>query len=252
MAIKTYITNAGRNLLAKSLARGFAVSFVAAEIGTGSAGTDQQIQAYSHLVEKFADAVMGGRNYENQAVCKFAVQYTTSDLQETVFITEIGIYATDPDDGKILFSYTTFGEDADRLFPNSEASIYRVYDVTVVFSAGSGVSVTIDPTALIKANSASTEPTAGKLLYVNAQGKLPASITGDAGSVGGHAAEDFAAVEHRHDNATSAKDGFLSKEDKAAHDTLVQRVNQDLKTTATPSFAGLNLNNGYIDGALFR
>lgn len=64
--------------------------------------------------------------------------------------------------------------------------------------------------------------------------------------------QDFSQVGHTHDNATSLADGFMAKEDKAAHDTLVQRVNQDLKTTATPSFAGLNLNNGYIDGALFR
>ena len=40
MAIKTYITTNGRNLLAKALAQGFAIQFVAAELGTGTAGTD--------------------------------------------------------------------------------------------------------------------------------------------------------------------------------------------------------------------
>lgn len=251
MAIKTYITTDGRNLLAKSLARGFAVPFVAAEIGTGNAGTAEQIQGYTHLVNKFADAVMGGRNYEGSATCKFSVQYTTSELQTTVYITEIGIYATDPDNGKILFSYTTFGEDADRLFPNSEASIYRVYDVTVLFSAGSGVTVTIDPTALLKANAASATPTAGKLLYVDEDGKLPVDITGDSGTLGGHPSSYFAPADHTHSVATSSANGFMSKEDKAAHDTLVSCVNQGVKTTDTPTFAGMTVN-GYIDGALFR
>lgn len=251
MAIKTYITNRGRDLLAKSLARGFAISFVAAELGTGTAGTDQQIMAYNSLVAKFADAVMGGRNYEGSATCKFAIQYATSGITQTVYIKEIGIYATDPDDGKILFSYTTFGSDADRLFPNSESSIYRVYDVTVLFSAGSGVSVTIDPSALIKSTSASETPVAGKLLYVNADGKLPADITGSAAKLGGKLPSEYAASDHRHNNATSSSDGFMSKEDKEKHDEMAGRINQSVKTDAAPTFAGLTVN-GFIEGATFH
>ena len=240
MAIKTYITTKGRNLLAKALAQGFAIQFTAAEIGTGAAGTDEQIVAYTGLVNKFADAVMGGRNYEGNATCKFAIQYTTSGLTQTVFITEIGIYATDPDDGKILFSYTTFGQDADRLFPNSEASIYRVYDVTVLFSAGSGgLTVTIDPTALMKAN------------HVGSDGKLHADITGDANTLDGHDSEYFATADHIHSVATQLAAGFESATDKTNLDTLTERVNQDLKTNASPTFAGLTVN-GYIEGAVFH
>ena len=252
MAIKTYITNAGRNLLAKSLARGFAIQFTAAEIGEGDAGSASEIVAYTGLVDKFDDAVMGGRNYEGNATCKFAIQYTTSGLTETVFITEIGIYATDPDNGKILFSYTTFGTDADRLFPNSEASIYRVYDVTVLFAAGSGgVTVTIDPTALMKANQASDSPVAGKLLYVGSDGKMHVSITGDADTLDGKHASQFSASGHTHANATTSQAGFESAADKAALDTVSGRVNQDLKTNASPTFAGLTVN-GYIEGAVFH
>ena len=251
MAIKTYITNRGRNLLAKALAGGFAVSFVAAELGTGTAGTDEQIMAYNSLVSKFDNAVMGGRNYEGSATCKFAIQYATSGITQTVYITEIGIYATDPDDGKILFSYTTFGTDADRLFPNSESSIYRVYDVTVLFSAGSGVSVTIDPTALIKATSASDTPVAGKLLYVGQDCKMHVDITGSAAQLGGKNPNEYASADHRHNNATASADGFMSKEDKATHDEMAGRINQSVKTDASPTFAGLTVN-GFIEGATFH
>lgn len=251
MAIKTYITNRGRNLLAKSLAGGFAISFVSAELGTGAAGTDEQIMEYNSLVTKFADAVMGGRNYEGSATCKFSIQYATSGITQTVYITEIGIYATDPDDGKILFSYTTFGQDADRLFPNSESSIYRVYDVTVLFSAGSGVSVTIDPTALLKATSASDTPVAGKLLYVGQDGKLPADITGSAAKLGGKSPNEYAEADHIHDNASASKDGFMSAADKAKHDEMAGRINQSVKTDASPTFAGLTVN-GFIEGAAFH
>lgn len=251
MAIKTYVTNRGRSLLAKALARGFAVQFVAAEIGTGAAGTDEQIMAYNSLVNKFDNAVMGGRNYDGASSCKFSVQYTTSGIVSTVYITEIGIYATDPDDGKILFSYTTFGSDADRLFPNSQASIYRVYDVAVLFSAAGGVTVTIDPTALLKANQAAASPQAGKLLYVDASGKLPASITGDAATLGGHPAADFAGSSHTHAAATQQANGFMSKDDKAALDQVASRVDQSLKQTSSPTFAGMTVN-GFIEGAVFH
>lgn len=251
MAIKTYITTNGRNLLAKCLALGQPVPFVAAEIGTGTAGTEQQILAYNSLVNKFADAIMGGRNYEGNATCKFSVQYTTSSLAETVYITEIGIYATDPDNGKTLFSYTTFGSDADRLFPSSEASIYRVYDVTVLFSAGSGVTVTIDPTALLKANQASATPASGKLLRCDSNGKLPADITGSAAQLDGHNSSYFAQASHSHSDATTSNAGFMSATDKSNLDTLVSRVNQSLKNTSSPTFAGLTVN-GFIDGAQFR
>lgn len=252
MAIKTYITTNGRNLLAKALAQGFAIQFVAAELGTGTAGTGTEIVAYTGLVNKFDDAVMGGRNYEGNATCKFAIQYTTSGLTQTVLITEIGIYATDPDLGKILFSYTTFGTDADRLFPNSEASIYRVYDVTVLFAAGAGgVTVTIDPTALLKASQASDTAEAGKLIYVGSDGKLHASITGDADTVDGKHAADFSLAGHGHAVATHSADGFESAADKTALDLVTGRVNQDLKTSASPTFSGLTVN-GFIEGAVFH
>ena len=252
MAIKTYITTNGRNLLAKALARGFVVNFIAAELGTGTAGTDEQIMAYTKLVTKFDDAVMGGRNYEGNATCKFAIQYTTSGLTTTKLIREIGIYATDPDQGKILFSYTYFGDDPDRLFPNSEASIYRVYDVTVLFAAGAGgVTVTVDPTALMKANQASDSPVAGKLLYVGSDGKMHVSITGDADTVDGKHASDFSLTSHTHANATQSKAGFESAADKTNLDTLTSRVNQDLKNTASPTFSGLTVN-GFIEGAVFH
>jgi hypothetical protein len=53
---------------------------------------------------------------------------------------------------------------------------------------------------------------------------------------------------HTHDLATATKAGFLS----AAHYTLLtqlaQRVNQDVRTTASPTFAGLTIGSMTISG----
>lgn len=249
MAIQTYITQKGMNLIAKGIAGGFPLQFVGAEIGTGAIGGGDDPAAYDGLKIKYADAMLSDTLYQGGATCRFSAQYSVSGLVNAVLITEIGIYAQDPDLGRVLFAYTNLGEHPDRLFPSDQASFYKFYDVVVSFSAGSGVTVQIDPSALIPANMMSEQPVAGKLLRVNEAGKLPSDITGDADTLDGKHATFFATSDHRHTNATAAADGFMSKTDKAKHDELAGRVNQDLKNTASPTFVSLTV--GQINGATF-
>ena len=62
---------------------------------------------------------------------------------------------------------------------------------------------------------------------------------------------------HRHPNATPSADGYMSKEDKTAHNTLVTRINQPLNTTSSPTFAAATIGavtiaaDGTIIGAKF-
>lgn len=251
MAILTYLTTLGANLLAKSLAHAFPIAFVGAELGSGIPGVEDDPEAYTGLVDKFDDALLAGRMYEGSGTVKLQVQYTASDILETILVYEIGIFATDPDLGPILFSYTTFGDDPDRLFPNADASFYRFYDVTLTFNAAEGVAVTINPSSLLPSNLVMATPSPGKLLLVDQNGKLPASITGDAQSLQGKAAAEFATAAHIHGNASAGGAGFMSATDKQALDQVAGRVNQSLKTTDTPTFAGIVVN-GFIDGAIFR
>ena len=46
---------------------------------------------------------------------------------------------------------------------------------------------------------------------------------------------------HTHDLATASAAGFMAAEDKAALDTVTGRVNQDVRTTATPTFAAATI-----------
>lgn len=254
MSIQTFITNLGTALVAKSMVAEAAVKFVGAKIGTGDIGLAEDAREYENLKVYYADALLSKMTYEGGSTCKFSAQYTSSGLIEAVKIKEIGIYAEDPDhDDPILFAYTNLGEEYDTLFPADQASFYKFYDVVMVFTTSNGVSVTIAPSAIFPAKDVVNTPEAGKVLRLDSNGKLPGSITGDAGTLGGHDAAYFSNSEHRHDNAVAgagAKDGFMSKEDKAAHDTLVSRVNQALLTNSSPTFANLTVN-GNISGATF-
>lgn len=250
MAVQTFITDKGADLIAKALAGGFPIAFVGAEIGTGSIGVGEDAKEYTALKVKYANAMLSSTVYEGNATCKFSAQYTESGIIAAVLITEIGIFATDPDLGPVLFTYTNLGDDPDRLFPSNQASFYKYYDVVLTFSATNGVTVDINPSSLVPASLVVGAPAANKLLRLDGEGKLPASITGDADTVDGKHAADFATAGHRHDNSTPTADGFMSKEDKIAHNTLVSRVNQGLNTTSSPTFAGMTVN-GVINGASF-
>lgn len=250
MSVQTYITNKGVDLIAKSISGGFPIAFVGAEIGTGAIGGGDDPKTYNGLKVKYADALLSKTTYEGNATCKFSAQYTAGGLLTAVLITEIGIFATDPTLGKVLFAYTNLGDNPDRLFPADQASFYKFYDVAIQFTADHGVSVVINPNALIPATEAPLVATAGKLLRLDGNKKLPADITGNAEKLGGQTPNYYSAATHGHANATGEADGFMSKEDKVAHNTVVGRVNQDLKTASSPTFAGLTVN-GNISGATF-
>lgn len=46
----------------------------------------------------------------------------------------------------------------------------------------------------------------------------------------------FAEAVHGHANATVAAEGLMAKGDKSALDTVVGRVNQEVKSTSRPTF----------------
>lgn len=251
MAIQTFITNKGADLIAKAVAGSFPISFIDAEIGTGAIGSGEDAKTYTALKVKYADAMLSNTSYEGNATCKFAAQYTASALSQSVLITEIGIFASDPDLGRVLFSYTNLGDNPDRLFPTDQATFYKFYDVTLSFTATSGVTVAINPSALVPASEVSATAAAGKILKMNSDGKLPADITGSATKLGGVNASEYSKTNHTHTDASQSASGFLSAEDKARLDTLNNRVNQDLKSTSSPTFAGMTCN-GVIVGAVFQ
>ncbi len=250
--IENTLTAKGAALIARSLAEGKAVTFTGAKIGTGLAPDGDDLSTYTDLITYYDDAEVAGRRMDGSGNLMVTVQYWNDQVQASTYIEELGLYAClEGETSSILFSYLTFGKFPDLILAAADSSVQRTYDVPFLFGTGETVSVTITPSALLPADDAVTEAEAGKLLRLNDDGKLPCDITGDALTLGGHGVAYYAVADHRHDNATTAADGFLSKEDKQALDTLGDCVTQSLTAASTPTFAGLKIT-GYIDGALFR
>lgn len=268
MDIINVLTNAGSQLINDNLTTG--IEFTSAQIGTGLiaqgdyASITAAMKARTALITPCASgvneyAVIAGRQTGDNSTFTLTVQFTNDGMiganNSSIEIKEIGIFAKGKGSSSspILFSYLTFGDYPDTILPKDKATVERFYDIPFVLNseASGTITVNISPVALVKMSDTTEMAAANKLLFLNAQGKLPADITGDAPTLGGHPASYFASSGHSHSAATSSAGGFMSATDKAAHDTLVSRVNQGVKTTDSPTFAGLTVN-GYIDGAKFR
>lgn len=249
--IENALTQKGAALIAKALAGGFAVAFTRAALGTGIASDDADLSALTDLISYYADAEIAKRSVTAEGAMTITAQFWNLGVTTSTYIDEVGIFASDPDEGEILFSYLTFGEHPDLILASADASVQRTYDIPYIFGSGNTMSVTIVPGGLLPSEDAVESPAPGKLLRLDDDGRLPADITGDAMTLGGHAAEYFAVSTHGHAAATKDADGFLSSQDKEKLDLLVQRVGQSLNATDTPTFKGLTVD-GYIDGARFR
>lgn len=102
------LTNAGRALIVKAL-NGTAINFTKFALGDGVAPEKpRDLKNLVHLV-----ANMQINSIELSANCAvLEATYTNSGLKSKLIAREIGIFATDPDDGEILYAYSNAGDEA--------------------------------------------------------------------------------------------------------------------------------------------
>jgi len=260
-AVENVITAVGRNLLATALGTDARVVFTRAELGTGVAADAAILENYTQLIAKFRDAVIARKITRSNGVMIVTVQYLNSNLEAATYVDEIGVFAklvdaqgNDIANSECLFSYMTFGGTPDLILSEATATVQRVYDIPYVFNGSANITVMISQSGMITNDdvlSSEDEKEAGKLLRLNANGKFDVDITGDANTLDGHDADFFATADHDHDDATTAKHGYMSTTDKEWLDTLHDRVNQELNMTSSPTFASLTVN-GVVRGARFE
>lgn len=91
---------------------------------------------------------------------------------------------------------------------------------THIASTGNPHGTTAAQVGAVPTSDVVATPTANKILKLDGSGKLPASITGDAATVGGYAPAAFATAGHTHTNATTGAAGFMSAADKSKLDGI--------------------------------
>lgn len=135
------LTNAGAALLAKT-PLGDAIPVTGWQIGSGAlpAGTD--VRQQTALVNQVAQAPIA-QVTPNGNQCLITGQYTNQNAQEFTW-EETGLFATDPDNGTILFAYgNAFGE-GEPIPAGTETLREIVFGCQLVFDVAANITATID------------------------------------------------------------------------------------------------------------
>lgn len=213
----TVLTDAGRNLLSYAQAGNGGLTITKVVPGAGRCADAALATQVAVTTPKPQMTVNSTKSDETGTV--LTVQLNNKGLAEAYELNQIGIYASNPNTGEVLYliSQCVSGTSDTIPLPSQTPTILN-FSFVLIHGAEAEVAVTVGNTGLVSA-------------------------------------EIF--NEHRHNNATVTVDGFMSSTDKSAHNTVVGRVNQDLKTTASPTFASAVIgavtiaSDGTITGAKF-
>ena len=103
---KAVLTKAGKALIIKSQANHGSTEFTKAVSGAGSWSLTEDIESATELKEEKQTFGFSGIDIPegNPSTVVVTVLLNNKDLKELYYVTELGIYANDPDDGEVLYA----------------------------------------------------------------------------------------------------------------------------------------------------
>ena len=136
---KARLTAGGEILAAKS---GINVEFTKVESGCGIYIQDEDVGNLTGLKDKKQTFVINSINRKEDMLVKLKFVISNKDLQESYLLTEIGIFANDPDKGEILYAVCcAVPEDSQKVLRyNGEFISNMVMSVNIKVSGESTVS----------------------------------------------------------------------------------------------------------------
>jgi hypothetical protein len=187
------LTNNGIALQVKAEA-GAVLNFTKVKIGDGQLADGQTLQELNDLINPLQEANITSVQALTGGQCRVRANVTNEGVLQGFYVREVGLFAQDPDAGEILYAIAT-STSADFLPAEGGATaVNNQFDIIVVVGNASQITAVISVTgyALLTDFNAHlaeivTEAAANKILKLDANAKLPASITGDAPTVGGRA-----------------------------------------------------------------
>ncbi|MCG8639134.1 MAG: phage tail protein [Desulfobacterales bacterium] len=109
---KLLLTNKGRDLMAKGQI-GIPIHFTRVILGDGSLAEGQNIELLEAVINARKDVPIHSLDNLGDGTSEVRVILTNEGLAEGFYVREIGLMATDPDLGEILYAYTNAGAKAD-------------------------------------------------------------------------------------------------------------------------------------------
>ena len=137
-----YVTSKGKMLEARTHA-GEAIAFTRMQVGSGSLSEGQSIEALTALISPIKYIPISSVK-SNGTKAVVAGAFTNSGVVSSFYFREIGLFATDPIDGEILYAYANAGSSADNIPAYSTTPVEFTFSFNITFSNTSGVTVVAD------------------------------------------------------------------------------------------------------------
>lgn len=270
----TVITNKGLALLAK-LTQGKTLEITSAKTGAGTVDASLLLQQ-TGVTNPKQTMTIKGNSYTGDGKCALVLSVTNDDVTTGYSIMQIGIYANDPDEGEVLFSLWQIDSGAGINIPsNTVLPGYNAeMNYTIIYDQADSVNVNVDPSntvsqaameAYVTEKVGTTKEDVAKhtankqnphgvtaaqlgLAKVATSGSyndlsnkpaipsvLPAN-GGNADTVDGKHADDFAPATHDHKYAgSSTAGGSATSAEKLA---AAKTIQVDLGSESAPGFDG--------------
>lgn len=146
----TVITKKGIQLLAKVISSKDTMNITRAAVGTGTIMKGYDPASMIELVEYKMDAVISECTASGD-IAEITMQVSSEGIETGFIITEIGVFANDPDEGEILYSYIDLSNDAQYIYPEGgEAIKFVEITLDIVIVEGTKVTAFINPLSMVK------------------------------------------------------------------------------------------------------
>lgn len=170
------ITDAGKKLQAKVLAGKTKYSFTKIALGDGFVNDSTDYKTLTDLKQRKADVAITGVTYSDDNTCSVSGVFKSTDTTTALYIREAGLYATDPDDGEILFAAHYY--DSPTVFDSSSGSYSKEFVFVIGVESADQVNLTINTAGI--ATQGYVQDELNNRLSIAADAGKPASM-GDGG-----------------------------------------------------------------------
>ena len=166
---KMTLTNKGKALEAK-LKIGDTMEFT--RMGLGSGEINKPIGELLNLINETASVSISNKQIIQEYTVQLRAFFTNVDVQERFYWREFGVFATDPDEGEILYAYSNAGDMGGWIPAVTDNRIERMIYASVQVSNAQEINITIPQSDTFIPVSEKGQPNGVPIL--DEHGKIPA------------------------------------------------------------------------------
>lgn len=171
------LTTKGKALAAKVEAGTCKLSFTKLKVGNGQ---PTSLEGLTDLASPKQTITISSCTASDSGVCDVEGVLTNSDVETGYYLRELGLFATDPDAGEILYAVTTDSNPDYWQAKDSATALAIALHMQIAITSADSVSASLDPSGLVSVADLETHNTSAtahaNLLQVTKTADKPASM----------------------------------------------------------------------------